>query len=306
MLLCKVRADDYTAGMSASPFKIGLVQHACTEDKDENVATALAGVEQAARRGARLVCLPELFASPYFCQVDDPGFFSWAEALDGPTATAAAAAAKQHQVTLLASIFERRGPGVYHNTLLTFGPDGSQLGVYRKMHIPDDPQFREKFYFTPGDLGYQAIPTPGCVAGPLVCWDQWYPEAARLTAMAGAQVLFYPTAIGWLEEEKAEHGADQLSAWQTIQRSHAIANGVFTVSVNRVGVESSKAGDIEFWGHSFVCAPSGRIIAEAGENEEVLVVECDFEHIEATRQIWPFFRDRRIETYSGLTKRWGS
>jgi N-carbamoylputrescine amidase len=290
--------------MTFAPFKIGLVQHACSEDKAENVATALAGLAEAAERGAKLVCLQELFASPYFCQVDDPGFFDWAEALDGPTISAVSAAAQTYKVTVLAGIFERRAAGLYHNTLVTIGPDGQRLGVYRKMHIPDDPQFREKFYFTPGDLGFQAIATPGCKVGPLVCWDQWYPEAARLTAMQGAEVLFYPTAIGWLAEEKAEHGADQLSAWQTIQRSHAIANGVFTVSVNRVGVERSQAGDIEFWGHSFVCAPSGRIIAEAGVGNEVLVVDCDLRQIENTRQIWPFFRDRRVDAYSGLTERW--
>jgi N-carbamoylputrescine amidase len=290
--------------MSLAPTKIGLVQHACTEDKAENISKALSGIAEAAGKGASLVCLQELFASPYFCQVDDPGFFEWAEPLDGPTASAVAAAAREHHVTVLAGIFEKRAPGLYHNTLLTIGPEGERLGVYRKMHIPDDPQFREKFYFAPGDLGFQSIPTPSCNVGPLICWDQWYPEAARLTAMQGADVLFYPTAIGWLAEEKAEHGQDQLSAWQTIQRAHAIANGLFTVSVNRVGVEGSEAGEIEFWGHSFVCAPSGRIIAEAGTGEEVLVVECELGQIDATRQIWPFFRDRRVDAYGGLTERW--
>jgi N-carbamoylputrescine amidase len=291
--------------MTSSPLKVGLVQHSCSERKADNVAKSLRGIAEAAQRGAHVVCLQELFASPYFCQVDDPRFFEWAEPLDGPTAQAVAAAAKQHGVTVLASIFERRAPGLHHNTLLTIGPTGETLNVYRKMHIPDDPQFREKFYFAPGDTGFQCVNTPHAKLGPLVCWDQWYPEAARLTALQGAEMLFYPTAIGWLPEEKAEFGADQVDAWHTIQRSHAIANGVFTVSVNRMGTERSAAGEIEFWGRSFVCAPSGRVLAEAGAGEEVLVVDCDLTHVATTREIWPFFRDRRIDAYAGLTARWG-
>ncbi len=290
--------------MSETSVTIGLVQHACGEDKSENIGRAIAGMREAAARGAQLVCLQELFASTYFCQVQDPKFFELAEELDGPTVSAISKVSKELGITTLTSVFERRAPGLYHNSLIAIGPDGDRLGLYRKTHIPDDPQFEEKFYFTPGDLGFVSTPTPHCRAGLLVCWDQWYPEAARLTAMRGAQVLFYPTAIGWLPDEKAEHGKDQLSAWQTIQRAHAIANGVFTVSVNRVGVERSAAGEIEFWGHSFVCSPSGAVIAEAGEGEEVLVARCDLQQSEATRKIWPFFRDRRIDTYSDLLKRW--
>ncbi len=290
--------------MTDATVRIGLVQQACTEHKHENLENAIAGVREAASRGARLVCLQELFATPYFAQVQEPAVFDSAEPLDGPTATTIAKVARELNVTVLTSIFETRGAGLYHNTLLVIGPKGDTLGVYRKMHIPQDPQFEEKFYFAPGDLGFMSVSTPHCQVGPLVCWDQWYPEAARLTAMHGAQALFYPTAIGWLPEEKAEHGADQLSAWQTIQRAHAIANGVFTVSVNRVGTERSAAGSIEFWGHSFVCSPSGKLLVEAGTDPEVLVAECDLSQIAETRRIWPFFRDRRIDAYGDLTKRW--
>lgn len=283
---------------------IGLVQMSTSADKSANVDKALQGISDAARRGAELVCLQELFASPYFCQEENAAAFDWAEPLDGPTVQAVARAARERQVTVIAPVFERRAPGVYHNSVVVLGPAGERLGVYRKMHIPDDPQFMEKYYFTPGDLGFQTVATPKAAVGPLICWDQWYPEAARLTALRGAEILVYPTAIGWLPEEKAEHGAAQRDAWQTVQRGHAIANGVFVAAVNRVGVEGTPDRCIEFWGHSFVCDPLGRVIAQAGEGEEVLLAECDLSSLEETRQTWPFFRDRRIDAYVGLDKRW--
>ncbi len=291
--------------MSKRIVNIGLVQHTCSPNRSANLAKAEAGIREAAGRGAHVVCLQELFATPYFCQTQDPAAFDLAEPLDGPTTTAMTQLAAELNVTVLAGLFEQRAPGLCHNSLLVLEPSGL-TGLYRKMHIPQDPQFEEKFYFTPGDTGYVAVPTQHCTVGPLICWDQWYPEAARLTALQGAEVLFYPTAIGWLADEKAEHGANQRAAWETIQRSHAIANGVFTVAVNRVGVERSSVGDIEFWGHSFVCAPSGEVLAQAGEGEEVLVVACDLDQLHDTRRIWPFLRDRRIDSYGGLTQRWGA
>ena len=290
--------------MTRRTVNVGLVQHACSANRSDNVAKAIAGVREAAGRGAQVVCLQELFATPYFCQTQDPAYFDLAEPLDGPTAMEMTRLAAELEITILVSLFEYRAPGLCHNSLLVVGPAG-RAGLYRKMHIPQDPQFEEKFYFTPGDTGYVAVTTPSCKVGPLVCWDQWYPEAARLTALQGAEVLFYPTAIGWLSDEKVEHGANQRGAWETIQRAHAIANGVFTVAVNRVGIEHSKAGDIEFWGHSFVCAPSGEVLAQAGEGEEVLVVPCELGQLHDTRRIWPFLRDRRIDSYSGLSARWG-
>jgi N-carbamoylputrescine amidase len=258
-----------------------------THDKKVNVDKTVAGIREAAGKGATLVCLQELFASPYFCQVEDAALFDLAEPVPGPTTEVVATAARDSNVTVVASVFERRAAGIYHNSIVIYGPDGRELSRYRKMHIPDDPQYYEKFYFTPGDL-----------------WDQWYPEAARLTALRGAEILCYPTAIGWLPRDKAEFGAAQLSAWQTIQRSHAIANGVFVVAVNRVGLEKSGDEEIEFWGRSFVCDPAGVVIAEAGSDEQVLVVECDLGKIEATRRGWPFLRDRRIDAFGDLTKRW--
>jgi N-carbamoylputrescine amidase len=289
---------------AARKVKVGLVQMSSSADKQVSVAKAISGIAAARARGAEIVCLQELFASLYFCQEEDPAAFELAEPLDGPTATAIANAAREQGVTVVTSVFERRAAGVYHNSIVVLGPDGGRLGVYRKMHIPDDPQYLEKFYFTPGDLGFQSIETPRAQVGPLICWDQWYPEAARLTALRGAEILFYPTAIGWLPEEKAEHGAAQRDAWQTIQRAHAIANGVFVVAVNRVGKEGDPEKGIEFWGHSFVCDPFGRVIAQAGEGEEVLVAECDLSLQEETRRTWPFLRDRRIDAYVGLDKRW--
>ena len=289
--------------MSDKVVKVGLVQRATVPDKLENLKRALDGVREAAGRGARVVCLQELFASPYFCQVEDAALFDLAEPIPGPTTQAVSDAAKALGVVVVTPVFEKRAAGVYHNSVVVIGTRGEQLGLYRKMHIPDDPLFYEKFYFTPGDLGFLAFPTPFATVGPLICWDQWYPEAARLTALRGAEILFYPTAIGWHPSEKAQNGAAQLSAWQTIQRSHAIANGVFVVSVNRVGHEGPADGGLEFWGHSFVCDPFGVVLAEAGEKEETLVVDCDLSRQEEVRRGWPFLRDRRIDAYSGIERR---
>ena len=288
----------------SSVVRVGLVQTAVSPDKPENLKKTLTAVRDAAARGAQLICLQELFASPYFCQTEDPEAFAWAEALDGPTVAAVSEVARELSVSVLVPFFERRAPGLFHNSVVLVGPQGERLGVYRKMHIPDDPQFMEKYYFTPGDLGFVAIDSPVGKVGPLICWDQWYPEGARLTALLGAQILLYPTAIGWLPSEKQADGAAQLSAWQTMQRAHAIANGVFVVAVNRVGQEGDKNTGIEFWGHSFVADPFGRVIAEAGEGEETLVVDLDLSLLEETRKWWPFFRDRRIDAYGGITKRW--
>lgn len=284
--------------------RIGLVQTRLRETKEATIQATIDGVVRAKKEGARFVCLQELFSDPYFCQKEDPGAFELAEAKDGPLLKQMAEVARQCEVGMMVPFFEKRAPGIFHNSALIIGPDGQTLGHYRKMHIPDDPQFMEKYYFTPGDLGYQAVDTPGLRVGPLICWDQWFPEAARLTAMAGAEVLLYPTAIGWLSSEKKSEGAAQLSAWQTIQRSHAISNGVFVVAVNRVGTEGPKESGIEFWGHSFVVDPFGRVIAEAGEDEEVLVCDLDLDLIAETRKWWPFFRDRRIDSYGDLQKRW--
>jgi N-carbamoylputrescine amidase len=289
----------------AQTIRVGLVQQACTDSRETNVERAVSGLRAAKEQGAELVCLPELFAGPYFCQVEDPAEFDRAESLDGPTLTRLGEAATELSLDVLVSVFERRSAGLYHNTLVHLGPDGQQRAVYRKMHIPNDPQFEEKFYFTPGDLGFVTSDAGGARVGLLVCWDQWYPEAARLSSLRGAQILFYPTAIGWMPEETADH-ADQLAAWQTMQRAHAIANGVFVVAVNRVGTETSRAGSIRFWGHSFVCSPSGRVLCQAEEEECVLVTDCDLGAIERQRRIWPFFRDRRIDAYQGLLERWGS
>ena len=284
---------------------LGLVQMAMRPDKASNVTKARAAVADAAARGAEVVVLPELFASPYFCQVEDTELFELAEPVPGPTSEAMAAAAKEHGVAVVTPLFERRAAGIYHNSLVVYGPDGAALGMYRKMHIPDDPLYFEKYYFTPGDLGFVAVPTPFATLGPLICWDQWYPEAARVTALQGAQVLCYPTAIGWHPKEKARFGADQLAAWQTIQRSHAIANGVFVAAVNRVGHEGPADGGLVFWGHSFVADPFGVVLAEAGEGEETLVVPLDLAQQESVRRNWPFLRDRRIDAYAGITSRFG-
>ncbi|HXY68506.1 MAG TPA: carbon-nitrogen hydrolase [Gemmatimonadales bacterium] len=282
---------------------LGLVQMAMRPDKASNVAKARAAIADAAGRGATIVCLPELFASPYFCQTEDAANFELAEPLGGPTEAAIAAAAREHRVVVVTPVFERRAAGVYHNSLVVHGPGGETLGTYRKMHIPDDPLYYEKYYFTPGDLGFVAVRTPAATLGPLICWDQWYPEAARLVALQGAQILCYPTAIGWHPKEKGEFGAAQLAAWQTVQRSHAIANGVFVAAVNRVGHEGPAGGGLDFWGHSFVADPFGVVLAEAGEGEETLVVPLDLSRLEEVRRNWPFLRDRRIDAYGGLAAR---
>ena len=283
---------------------LGLVQSRTGDDPEANMRAALDGVRAAAARGAQIICLQELFRSRYFCQVEDHRFFDLAEPIPGPSTEQLAALAKELGVVLVASLFEKRAEGLYHNTAAIIDADGSYLGKYRKMHIPDDPQYYEKFYFTPGDLGFRSWDTRFARIGVLVCWDQWYPEAARLTAMSGAQILFYPTAIGWLPPEKAEHGAQQQSAWETIQRSHAIANGVYVCAVNRVGHEGPADGGIEFWGGSFVADPGGRILVKGGTGEEVLTATCDLRKVDVSRTHWPFLRDRRIDAYGDLTRRY--
>jgi N-carbamoylputrescine amidase len=290
--------------MADRTLTIGLVQRAMSEALDENLRATTACVRQARERGARLVVLPELFTTRYFCQTEDPAHFDLAEPIPGPTSAAMSALAAELGLVLVVPLFERRAPGLYHNSLLVLGPRGETLGHYRKLHIPDDPQFLEKFYFAPGDRGTLVCSTPLGAIGALICWDQWFPEAARLTALGGAELIVYPTAIGWMPSEKAAEGAAQLDAWRTIQRSHAIANGVFVVSVNRVGHEPGPDGGLEFWGHSFVCDPQGVVLAEAGEGEEVVVVDLDLGRIEAVRRWWPFLRDRRVDVYGGLAERW--
>jgi N-carbamoylputrescine amidase len=292
----------------ASPrsFKIGLVQMSMSADPDANLAKAVERVKEAAGKGADAVCLPELFKTPYFCQREDAALFDLAEPVPGPSTEALAKAAKAAGVVVVAPIFEKRAPGVYHNSAAVIDKSGELLGLYRKMHIPDDPLFYEKFYFTPGDLGFKSFDTAAGKLGALICWDQWYPEAARLTALRGASVLFYPTAIGWHPHEKAQHGPAQRSAWQTIQRSHAIANGVYVAVVNRVGHEREKPGDpgLEFWGSSFLADPFGIVIAEAStDREEILIGEIDLARIEEVRRNWPFLRDRRIDAYAGVERR---
>jgi len=285
-------------------FSIGLIQMRCGVDPARNLESAVNRIQAAARLGAQIVCLPELFRSQYFCQREDPKAFDLAEPVPGPTTEALSKVAKEARVCVVGSVFERRAAGVYHNTAVTLDADGKLLGLYRKMHIPDDPLYYEKFYFTPGDLGFRAFATQFGSIGALVCWDQWYPEAARLTALAGANVLFYPTAIGWHPKEKAAYGEQQLSAWRTIQRAHAIANGVYVAAVNRVGHEGPSDGGLEFWGSSFVCDPFGVVVREAATNEEeTLVVECDLEHLEEVRRNWPFLRDRRIDAYGQISQR---
>ncbi|HVR62678.1 MAG TPA: carbon-nitrogen hydrolase [Polyangia bacterium] len=291
----------------ASPrtFTLGLVQMRCSPSPDDNVARAVAHVRAAAGRGAQVICLPELFRTQYFCQTEDHANFDLAEAIPGPTTAALGALARELRVVIVASLFERRAAGVYHNTAVIIDADGALCGVYRKMHIPDDPLYYEKFYFTPGDLGFRAFDTAYGRLGTLVCWDQWYPEGARLTALGGADVLFYPTAIGWHPAEKAEFGAVQADAWRTIQRAHAIANGVYVVAVNRVGHEAPVGGaGIEFWGGSFVADPFGVMLQEGPrDREEVLIVPVDRAHQETVRRHWPFLRDRRIDAYGPITRR---
>jgi N-carbamoylputrescine amidase len=284
-------------------FKIGLVQMRCTADPKENLATAERMVKEAAKKGAQVICLPEFFRSLYFCQTEDPANFDLAEPIPGPTTKAMSALAKKLRVVIVASLFERRAAGVYHNTAVILDADGKHAGLYRKMHIPDDPLYLEKFYFTPGDLGFRTFETRFAKIGVLVCWDQWFPEAARLTAMQGASVLFYPTAIGWHPKEKARYGESQTDAWVTIQRSHAIANGIYVAAVNRVGFEKITGDGLEFWGHSFVFDPFGVELARASTQPGILVAECDPARQEEVRRNWPFLRDRRIDAYGKITER---
>ena len=283
---------------------IGLVQTRCTPIPAENLKKTLAGVESAARQGAQIICTQELFRSQYFCQTEDHANFKLAESIPGPSTETFQKLAKRLKVVIVASLFEKRAAGLYHNTAVIIDADGGLLGIYRKMHIPDDPLFYEKFYFAPGDTGFRAWQTRYAKIGVLVCWDQWYPEAARLTALQGAEILFYPTAIGWHPGEKEKFGALQHSAWETIQRGHAIANGCYVATPNRIGHEKLAGDGIEFWGQSFVAGTSGEILAKAGSTgEEVLVVPLDLAMVDATRTHWPFLRDRRIDAYSDLTKR---
>jgi len=297
--------------LAAEKFRVALVQMSCGPAPEENLRHALDMVREAAERGAQVVCLPELFQTQYFCQREDASLFDLAEPIPGATTAKLSDTAKTLRIVLIASLFERRAAGVYHNTAAIFDADGSLRGLYRKMHIPDDPLYYEKFYFTPGDLGFRAFDTEAGRLGTLVCWDQWYPEGARLTALQGAHVLFYPTAIGWHPAEKAEFGEAQHDAWRTIQRAHAIANGVYVAVVNRVGHEtgnirgqSAPGAGLEFWGGSFLADPFGRVIAEAShDKEEILVGEVDLKALEDIRRNWPFLRDRRIDSYAPITQR---
>jgi len=286
-------------------FTVGLIQMSCSLDPRQNLARAEARIQDAARQGAQIICLEELFRSQYFCREENADLFELAEPVPGPSTETLSKLARSLNVVIIASLFERRAAGIYHNTAAVIDADGTFLGKYRKMHIPDDPLYYEKFYFTPGDLGFPNFDTRFGRLGVLVCCDQWYPEGARLPSLGGANILFYPTAIGWHPSEKEEFGAAQLDAWRTIQRSHAIANGVFVAAVNRVGFEGPPESGLEFWGHSFVCDPFGQILAEASaDKEEILVVECDPRRVEEVRRNWPFLRDRRIDAYTPILNRW--
>jgi N-carbamoylputrescine amidase len=283
--------------------KIGMVQMSCSAVKDDNVKKAIAKIREAASKGAQIICLQELFTSLYFCDVEDYDNFKLAEPVPGPTTAALTSIAKELGVVIIASLFEKRAQGIYHNTTAVIDADGEYLGKYRKMHIPDDPAYFEKFYFTPGDTGYKVFKTRFATIGVLICWDQWYPEAARITSLMGAEILFYPTAIGWATSQDEETNKEQYNAWQTIQRSHAIANGVHVVSVNRVGFEQE--GRMKFWGGSFIANPFGSLIVQAShDNEEVLVHEVELDTTDRYRTHWPFMRDRRIDSYQPITKRY--
>jgi N-carbamoylputrescine amidase len=288
-----------------SSITLGLLQHACTADSAANFRKTLAQAERAAHQGAQIICTQELFRSQYFCQCEDHANFQLAEPIPGPSTEAWQALARRLQVVIIASLFEKRTAGLYHNTAVVIDADGALLGLYRKMHLPDDPLYYEKFYFAPGDTGFRAWSTRYGRIGVLVCWDQWYPEAARLTALQGAEIIFYPTAIGWHPQEKARQGADQHAAWEIIQRSHAIANGCYVAVVNRTGLEQPAGGDgLEFWGRSFVAGPGGQILARAeADQETTLLVPVDLGEVDRTRTHWPFLRDRRIDAYGDLTKR---
>ena len=288
----------------AAAFRVGLIQMACALDPNENLAKAEWRIREAAGRGAQIICLQELFRSQYFCREENAALFDLAEPIPGPSRESMSRLAAELGVVIVASLFERRTAGVYHNTAVVIDADGRQLGIYRKMHIPDDPLYFEKFYFTHGDLGFRSFETRYGRVAALVCWDQWYPEAARLAALTGAQVLFYPTAIGWHPAEKAAFGKEQHDAWRTIQRAHAIANGIYVAAVNRVGFEGPPEHGLEFWGGSFVADPLGQVISEASHGaEETLIAECDPRRIEDVRRNWPFLRDRRIDAYGPITAR---
>ena len=285
-------------------FTLALVQMRCDSNIDANFDKAISGIRQASRAGAHLVCLQELFRSPYFCQRQEPELLNLAEPIPGPSTERLGKLAKESGLVIVASLFERRGAGVYHNTAAVLDADGELRGIYRKMHIPDDPLYYEKYYFTPGDLGFRTFDTKVGRIGVLVCWDQWYPEAARLTALRGANILLYPTAIGWQPREKTEFGTAQHQAWELMHRAHAVANGLYVAAVNRVGHEGAADGGLEFWGGSFVSDPFGGVEARAShDREEVLLAECDLQRIEKTRRNWPFLRDRRIDAYDQLTRR---
>ena len=292
---------------SSSEVKLGLIQTDVSANPDANLKKTLALAERAAKQGAQIICTQELFRSQYFCQSENHDYFKLAERIPGPSTDAFCKFAKKHKTVVIASLFEKRASGLYHNTAAIIDADGSMLGIYRKMHIPDDPLYYEKFYFTPGDTGFKAWQTKYAKIGVLICWDQWYPEGARLTAMQGAEILFYPTAIGWHPSEKAKYGTKQHGAWETIQRSHAVANGCYVASVNRIGREILEGGGgdgIEFWGQSFVAGTSGEILSKASsDREEVMVVPVDLANVDTTRTHWPFLRDRRIDAYGDLTKR---
>jgi N-carbamoylputrescine amidase len=287
-------------------FSIGLIQVALSKSPENNLKKAIYWINKAAKEGAQVICLPELFRSRYFCQKEDIENFELAETIPGPSTNEIGKAAKENKVVVIASIFEKRAPGIYHNSIALIDTDGEIKGTYRKMHIPDDPAYYEKFYFTPGDLGYKSFQTEFGNIGTLICWDQWYPESARLTALKGASILFYPTAIGWHPNEKEKEGKAQFESWQVIQRGHAIANGVYVAACNRTGLEKLSEGSagIEFWGSSFISDPQGVVIAQAShDKEEILIAEVDLERIEYIRRNWPFLRDRRIDSYIGIDKR---
>jgi N-carbamoylputrescine amidase len=285
---------------------LGLLQHACTTDPEANLRKTIELAERAAQQGAQIICTQELFRSQYFCQKEDHEYFKLAEPIPGPSTAAFQKIAREYNVVIIALLFEKRASGLYHNTAAIIDAGGALLGIYRKMHIPDDPLYYEKFYFTPGDTGFRAWDTKYGKIGVLVCWDQWYPEGARLTALQGAEIIFYPTAIGWHPSEKAEYGENQHGAWETIQRSHAVANGCYIASVNRIGLENPAGGDgIQFWGQSFVAGTSGQILSKASvDKEEVLLTTIELDKVDVTRTHWPFFRDRRVDAYSDITKRY--